>query len=141
MIGTLIGGLNAVRKMKKMRQSLDDELRQEIYRRDAEAHADPTRRTDARQMLTELDRTLRDHTESARATAAVNGGIAQTTAAQKAAATATMADAVARLAQSGDSNRQRADERLAARRREIEEERRRLLGLEAQQSVKAGSLL
>lgn len=141
MIGTLIGGLNAVRKMKKVRRSLSDELRQEIYRHDAEAHGDATRRADARQMLTELDRTLREHTARAAGTAAVAGGIGQSTAVEKAAATSAIAEATAQIARQGVSDRRRADEEFARRRREIESARRRLLGIEAQQSVKAGSYL
>lgn len=142
MIGTLLGGLKAVREVKAQKRSLDKELQEELNRRNRRTGEDSTRRADARQMLTELDRRLREHTMNTEGRRALTGnGSEATVAAEKRRATDTIAQAVSAIAADGEKRRETADEEYARRRREIEARRRELLGLEAREAVKAGGLL
>lgn len=141
MIGSLIGGLKAVREMRRLDSTLTDEMRHELARRNRLVGEDPTRLVDAAYNLGELDRLMRRRTSEARATAALAGLPAEREAAAKEQTNRTVADATARVALDADSRRRRADSDYEQRRRELQQLRMRLLGNHAREAVIAGSYL
>ncbi|MCM1110856.1 MAG: hypothetical protein NC336_06590 [Clostridium sp.] len=141
MIGTLIAGLKAVRNAREAEQSIDRELRAELARRNRIVSEDPTRRADAARMLSELDTRLREHTRRARDTATV-AGVATAGAAEAARqSTEALGRAVADITLAGEERRRQADKEYQQRRRKTLEQRRRLLGLNTAEVIKAGQQL
>lgn len=138
MIGTLIGGLNAVREMRRLGRSIDEEMRAELARKNRITGEDPTGRADALHFLGELDRSLRAASRQADASVLTAGIPGETAARARNSAASTLASATSRIAAEGASRRERAEADYASRRSRLNQLRRSLLGDRALQSVKAG---
>lgn len=141
MIGTLIGGLAAARAMRDSNRMLEADERRARRRRDRLLSEDPTQRADARNLLRQLDRRLRQRTAATAAREAMTGASADAAATDKAAANEAMAAATASIAADARSRADRADRDYEQKREELRRERRRLMAGQAESTVKAGSML
>lgn len=100
--GAIFGGISASKAMKKVKQNIEGQLKenQDWYNR--RYNEDATQRADAQRILTLTDENIRERNRQAAGAQAVMGGTDESVAAAKAANNQALAEAASQIAASGD---------------------------------------
>ncbi len=140
MIGKLIGGLEAVRSMRRAGMVVDDEMRRVTAQRVRAVNEDPTRRADAAYMLERLDSSLQREQKRRQARAAT-AGLPSDGGATAIEAVESLARRAAEVAVGNSTRRDRVEADYNQRMSALRQQRLQLLGQHAGESVLAGSYL
>ena len=100
--GSIFGGVSASKAMKKVKKSLESELKENKDWYDRRYNEDATQRADAQRILTMTNDNIRQRNQTATGAQAVMGGTDESVAATKAVNNQALADAVSRIAVNGD---------------------------------------
>lgn len=117
--GSILGGISASKAMRRMRESLERQQRenQDWYDRRYNEYA--TQRADAQRLLTMTEDDIRKRNRAAAGTAAVMGGTEEATAAAKEANNKALADATAGIAAAADQRKDAIENQYLARKEGI----------------------
>lgn len=140
MIGKLIGGLEAVRSMRRAGRVVDDEMRRVAAQSVRVANEDPTRRSDAAYMLSRLDSSLQKEHKRRQARAAA-AGLPDDSGGAAIEAVESLARRASEVAAGSSDRRDRAEADFNERMSALRQQRLRLLGEHARESVLAGSYI
>jgi hypothetical protein len=100
--GSIFGGISASKAMKKVKQNIENQQRENEDWYNRRYGEDGTQRADAQRVLTATNEAIRQRNQQAAAAQAVSGGTEESVAATKAANAQAMADAASRIAVNAD---------------------------------------
>ncbi len=100
-IGGIFGGMSASKAMRKVKDSLEGQMKRNRDWYDRRYNEDATQRAEAQAMLTRTEESIRDRNRQAAGAQAVAGGTEESVAATKAANSRAMADAASAIAVEG----------------------------------------
>lgn len=108
--GTIFGGIQASKAMKKYKRSLEaqKEANRDWY--DRRYNEDATQRADAQRILTKTEEAVRERSRQAAGTQAVAGGTDEGVAAAKAAGSEALAEAASQIAASAGARKDQIEE-------------------------------
>lgn len=107
--GSIFGGISASKAMKKAKQSVEGELRDNQNWYDRRYNEDATQRADAQRILTITEDSVRRRNQQAAGTQAVMGGTEESAAAAKAANNQALADAASQIAVNGQRHKDQVE--------------------------------
>ncbi|MBD5201806.1 MAG: hypothetical protein HDS81_00610 [Bacteroidales bacterium] len=100
--GSIFGGISASKAIKKVKQNIENRVRQNQNWYDRRYNEDATQRADAQRILTMTSDNIRQRNRAAAGAQAVTGGTEESVAATKAANNQALADAASQIAAYGD---------------------------------------
>lgn len=100
--GAIFGGVSASKAMKRVKQNLQEQQRQNEAWYNRRYNEDATQRADAQRILTITQENIRNRNRAAAGTQAVMGGTEESVAAAKAANNEALADATSQIAVNGE---------------------------------------
>ena len=125
--GSIFGGIAASKAMKKVKNNIEDQKRDNQNWYDQRYNEDATQRADAQRILTQTQEAIRNRNRQAAGSQAVMGGTEESVAAAKAANNQVLADATAQIAENGERRKdaieqtyQNRDAQLQAQLNDIE---------------------
>ena len=125
--GSIFGGIAASKAMKKVKNNIEDQKRDNQNWYDQRYNEDATQRADAQRILTQTQEAIRNRNRQAAGTQAVMGGTEESVAAAKAANNQALADATAQIAVNAENRKdqieqsyQQKDAQLQAQLNDIE---------------------
>lgn len=99
---SIFGGISASKAMKKVKQNLEDQTKDNQNWYNRRYNEDATQRADAQRILTMTNENIRQRNQNAAGTQAVMGGTEESVAAAKAANNQALADATSQIAVAGE---------------------------------------
>ena len=100
--GSIFGGISASKAIKKVKQNIENRVRQNQNWYDRRYNEDATQRADAQRILTMTSDNIRQRNRAAAGAQAVTGGTEESVAATKAANNQALVDAASQIAAYGD---------------------------------------
>lgn len=101
-VGSIFGGISASKSMKKMRNSIKEQQRENRDWYNRRYNEDATKRADAQAMITRVEDSIRKRNRQATGAQAVMGGTEESVAAAKAANNEALGDVAAQIAANGE---------------------------------------
>lgn len=99
---SIFGGISASKAMKKVKESLEGQMKENQNWYDRRYNEDATQRADAQRILTMTNENIRRRNQAAAGAQAVMGGTGESVAAAKAANNQALADATSQIAVNGE---------------------------------------
>ena len=121
-IGSIFGGLQASKAMKKYKSNVEAQQKKNEDWYDRRYNEDATQRADAQRILTKTEEAIRNRNKAAAGTQAVMGGTEESVAATKAANAEALADATSQIAAAGDRRKDRIEAQYQQRDQQLEDE-------------------
>lgn len=104
-VGSIFGGISASKAMSKVRDNLNQQMRENQDWYDRRYNEDTTQRADAQRLLQQTQDAIKRRNRNAAGTAAVMGGTNESVAAEKEAGNQLMADTTSRIAAQGETRK------------------------------------
>lgn len=120
--GSIFGGISASKAMKKVKENLQEQQRENEDWYNRRYNEDATQRADAQRILTKTAESIRDRNRQAAATAAVMGGTDEGVAAAKAANNEALAEATSRIAVAGDARKDQIENQYMTRDQQLNQQ-------------------
>ena len=114
-IGSIFGGIQASKAMKKVKKNYEGRKAENKAWYDRRYNEDATQRADAQRILTMTQDAIRNRNRDAAGVQAVTGGTEESVAATKAANAKALADAASQIAVAGDRRKDRIEEQYQQR--------------------------
>lgn len=108
--GSIFGGIAASKAMKKVKNNIEDQKRDNQNWYDQRYNEDATQRADAQRILTQTQEAIRNRNRQAAGTQAVMGGTEESVAAAKAANNQALADATAQIAVNAENRKDQIEQ-------------------------------
>ena len=127
-LGGIFGGISKNKMLKRMRNMINEQKRENQNWYDRRYNEDATQRADAQAILTHTADMIRQRNKSAAGTAAVMGGTDESVAATKEANAQALADATSQIAAAGEQRKDQIENQYLNRKNELDEKLRELQG-------------
>ena len=114
-VGSIFGGISASKAMKKAKENVEKQIKQNQDWYDRRYNEDATQRADAQRILTLTEENIKNRNKQAAGTQAVMGGTDESTAAAKAANNQALADATAQIAVNGEQRKDAIEQQYQER--------------------------
>lgn len=117
--GSIFGGISASKAMKKAKENIKRQMRENQDWYDRRYNEDATQRADAQRILTMTEDSIKRRNKAAAGTEAVMGGTDESVAAEKAANAQTMADATSQIAANADARKDAIENQYMSRKADL----------------------
>lgn len=118
--GSIFGGINASKAIKKIKANLEQQRKANQDWYDQRYNEDATQRADAQRILTKTEDAFRNRNKAAQGAAAVMGGTEESVAATKAANSQALADATSQIAANGEARKDQIEQTYQQNDRDIQ---------------------
>lgn len=119
--GSIFGGISASKAMRKVKENLENQVKDNQNWLDRRYNEDATQRADAQRILTMVDDGIRQRNKAAAGVQAVAGGTEESVASEKAANNRAMADAASQIAAAGDRRKDQIEAQYMRTRSDLNE--------------------
>lgn len=109
-VGSIFGGIQASKAMKKVKRNLLEQQQENQAWYDRRYNEDATQRADAQRILAKTEESIRNRNRQAAGTQAVMGGTEESAAAAKAANNAALAEAASQIAVNGEARKDQIED-------------------------------
>lgn len=113
--GSIFGGISASKAMKKVKNNLQEQQKQNEAWYNRRYNEDATQRADAQAILNRTEESIRNRNRQAAGAQAVMGGTEESVAAAKAANNQALTDAVTNITVNGEARKDRIEQQYQAR--------------------------
>ncbi|WP_290388197.1 hypothetical protein [uncultured Duncaniella sp.] len=120
-VGSIFGGISASKAMKKVKNNLESQKRENQDWYDRRYNEDATQRADAQRILSKTEESIRNRNRQAAGSAAVMGGTEESVAAAKAANNAALADATATIAANADARKDQIEAQYQQKKAQVDD--------------------
>ena len=120
-VGSIFGGISASKAMKKVKNNLESQKRENQDWYDRRYNEDATQRADAQRILSKTEESIRNRNRQAAGSAAVMGGTEESVAAAKAANYAALADATATIAANADARKDQIEAQYQQKKAQVDD--------------------
>lgn len=120
-VGSIFGGISASKAMKKVKNNLESQKRENQDWYDRRYNEDATQRADAQRILSKTEESIRNRNRQAAGSAAVMGGTEESVAAAKAANNAVLADATATIAANADARKDQIEAQYQQKKAQVDD--------------------
>ncbi len=120
-VGSIFGGISASKAMKKVKNNLESQKRENQDWYDRRYNEDATQRADAVRILSKTEESIRNRNRQAAGSAAVMGGTEESVAAAKAANNAALADATASIAANADARKDQIEAQYQQKKAQVDD--------------------
>lgn len=120
-VGSILGGISASRAMKKVKQNLESQRRQNEDWYNRRYNEDATQRADAQRILAKTEELIKNRNRQAAGAQAVMGGTEESVAAAKAANNQAQAEAASQIAVAGDRRKDAVESQYQQRDAQLNE--------------------
>lgn len=120
-VGSIFGGISASKAMKKVKNNLESQKRDNQDWYDRRYNEDATQRADAQRILSKTEESIRNRNRQAAGSAAVMGGTEESVAAAKAANNAALADATATIAANADARKDQIEAQYQQKKAQVDD--------------------
>lgn len=120
-VGSIFGGISASKAMKKVKNNLENQKRENQDWYDRRYNEDATQRADAQRILSKTEESIRNRNRQAAGSAAVMGGTEESVAAAKAANNAALADATATIAANADARKDQIEAQYQQKKAQVDD--------------------
>lgn len=120
-VGSIFGGISASKAMKKVKNNLENQKRENQDWYDRRYNEDATQRADAQRILSKTEESIRNRNRQAAGSAAVMGGTEESVAAAKAANNAALADAAATIAANADARKDQIEAQYQQKKAQVDD--------------------
>lgn len=117
--GSIFGGISASKAMKRAKENVERQMRENQDWYDRRYNEDATQRADAQRILTMTENSIKRRNKAAAGTAAVMGGTDESVAAEKAANAQAMADATSQIAANADARKDAIENQFMSRKADL----------------------
>lgn len=124
--GAIFGGISASKAMKKAKENVENEMKENRDWYNRRYNEDSTQRADAQRILTMTQDSIRERNRQASGAQAVMGGTEESVAAAKAANNQALADAASRIAVAGDARKDNIENQYINTKHQMNEELRNI---------------
>lgn len=114
-VGSIFGGISASKAMRKVKNNLNEQRRQNQDWYERRYNEDATQRADAQAILTRTEESIRNRNRQAAGTQAVMGGTEESVAAAKAANNQVLSDAAASIAVNAERRKDAIESQFQAK--------------------------
>lgn len=135
--GSIFGGVSASKAMKKVKQNLDNRIKENEDWYNRRYNEDATQRADAQRVLTAMNERIRERNQAAAGAQAVMGGTEESVAATKAANNEAMAEATSQIAANGERRKDSVEAQYLSAKQGLEDERNNMEIAKAQNTAQA----
>ena len=125
-LGGIFGGISKNKMLKRMRNMINEQKRENQDWYDRRYNEDATQRADAQAILTHTAEMIRQRNKSAAGTAAVMGGTDESVAAAKEANAKALSDATSQIAVAGAQRKDQIEGQYRERQHQLDEQLRQL---------------
>lgn len=112
--GAIFGGISASKAMKKMKQNIQNQMRENQDWYDRRYNEDATQRADAQRLLTMTEDSIRKRNQAASGAQAVMGGTDESVAAAKEANSQALSDTTSNIAAAADQRKDAIEQQYMA---------------------------
>lgn len=112
--GAIFGGISASKAMKKMKQNIQNQMRENQDWYDRRYNEDATQRADAQRLLTMTEDSIRKRNQAAAGAQAVMGGTEESVAAAKEANSQALSDTTSNIAAAADQRKDAIEQQYMA---------------------------
>ncbi|WP_462375798.1 hypothetical protein [Segatella buccae] len=112
--GAIFGGISASKAMKKMKQNIQNQMRENQDWYDRRYNEDATQRADAQRLLTMTEDSIRKRNQAAAGAQAVMGGTDESVAAAKEANSQALSDTTSNIAAAADQRKDAIEQQYMA---------------------------
>lgn len=144
--GSILGGINASKAMRRVRKNLEAQKQDNQNWYDRRYNEDATQRADAQRILTMTEESIKNRNRQAAGAQAVMGGTDESLAATKEANAKALADAASQIAVNGENRKDQIEQTYRQRDAQIDEtlnnvdiNKAQAIGQAAQGVMKVGS--
>lgn len=134
---SIFGGISASKAMKKVKQNLEGQMRDNQNWYDRRYNEDATQRADAQRILTMTNESIRQRNRQAAGAQAVMGGTEESVAAAKAANNQALADATSQIAVAGERRKDQIESQYMQTKSDLNEKLNNLEQAKAQNIAQA----
>lgn len=120
-VGSIFGGISASKAMKKVKNNLENQKRENQDWYDRRYNEDATQRADAQRILSKTEESIRNRNRQTAGSAAVMGGTEESVAAAKAANNAALADATATIAANADARKDQIEAQYQQKKAQVDD--------------------
>ena len=120
-VGSIFGGISASKAMKKVKNNLESQKRENQDWYDRRYNEDATQRADAQRILSKTEESIRNRNRQAAGSAAVMGGTEESVAAANAANNAALADATATIAANADARKDQIEAQYQQKKAQVDD--------------------
>lgn len=120
-VGSIFGGISASKAMKKVKNNLENQKRENQDWYDRRYNEDATQRADAQRILSKTEESIRNRNRQVAGSAAVMGGTEESVAAAKAANNAALADATATIAANADARKDQIEAQYQQKKAQVDD--------------------
>ena len=121
-VGSIFGGIQASKAMKKVKRNLLEQQQENQAWYDRRYNEDATQRADAQRILAKTEESIRNRNRQAAGTQAVMGGTEESVAAAKAANNAALAEAASQIAVNGEARKDQIEQTYQQRKSQLDAE-------------------
>lgn len=125
-LGGIFGGISKNKMLKKMRNMINEQKRENQDWYDRRYNEDATQRADAQAMLTQTAEMIRQRNQSSAGSAAVMGGTEESVAATKEANAKALSDATSKIAVAGAQRKDQIESQYREKQQELDEKLREI---------------
>lgn len=122
--GAIFGGISASKAMKKAKEKVEGQMKENQNWYDRRYNEDATQRADAQRILSVTEENIRKRNRAAAGTQAVMGGTEESVAAAKAANNEALADAVSQIAVNGERRKDQIEQQYMQTKGRLEDKLR-----------------
>lgn len=119
--GAIFGGISASKAMKKAKEKVEGQMKENRNWYDRRYNEDATQRADAQRILSMTEENIRKRNRAAAGTQAVMGGTEESVAAAKAANNEALSDAVSQIAVNGERRKDQIEQQYMQRKDQLED--------------------
>ena len=134
---SIFGGISASKAMKKVKQNLEGQMKDNQNWYDRRYNEDATQRADAQRILTMTNESIRQRNRQAAGAQAVMGGTEESVAAAKAANNQALADATSQIAVAGERRKDQIESQYMQTKSDLNEKLNNLEQAKAQNIAQA----
>ena len=134
---SIFGGISASKAMKKVKESLEGQMKENQNWYDRRYNEDATQRADAQRILTMTNENIRRRNQAAAGAQAVMGGTEESVAAARAANNQALADATSQIAVNGERRKDQIESQYMQTKQELNDKLNNLEQAKAQNTAQA----
>lgn len=134
---SIFGGISASKAMKKVKQNIERQMKENQNWYDRRYNEDATQRADAQRILTMTNENIRQRNQAAAGSAAVMGSSEESIAAAKAANNQALADATSQIAVNGERRKDQIESQYMQTKQELNDKLNNLEQAKAQNTAQA----